>query len=117
VLRVGSVRHRFDRLGQGSGAPDTLEVAFGAEHVENDRGVDPLPGVVQFEEVPVEKLMGFVGEVLGPYDQRDVVADVGLEQDAAQHGPLGIDIGGPFPRLRSHGAAAVFAWAAAATLA
>ena len=35
--------------------------------------------------------MGIVVEILGPDDEGDFVADFGQEQQAAEHGPLGLD--------------------------
>jgi hypothetical protein len=52
---------------------------------------------VEIEQVAVEHLMGFVGKVLRPDDEGDVVADIGLQQDAAEHRPFGIDVCRTFP--------------------
>jgi hypothetical protein len=53
--------------------------------------------------------MGLVGKVIGPDKEGNVIADIGLEQDAAEHGPFGIDVRRPFPRIekgiRCHAAA------------
>jgi hypothetical protein len=73
-------------------APPTIEIPLRAQPVDHDRDIDPLARVVEFEQVAVEHLMGFVGKVLRPDEEGDVVADVGLQQDAAEHRPFGIDV-------------------------
>jgi hypothetical protein len=53
--------------------------------------------------VAIEQLVRLVGEVVGPHEERHIVADIGLEQDAAKHGPLGIDICRPFTGVEGCG--------------
>ena len=40
---------------------------------------------------PKMRAMGVVVEVVGPDDQGDFVAHLGQQQQAAEHGPLGLD--------------------------
>jgi hypothetical protein len=51
-------------------------------------------------------------KVFGADDESHVVADVGLEQDAAEHGPLGIDIGRTVTTVERHGRCCIVAEAA-----
>ena len=96
---VGSVRHRLENFGDGGSTANAFEVALGAEPLQHDRDVDALPRVVQFEKVPIKHLMRLVGKVIGPHNQGDIVTDVRLQQDAAEHRPFGIDVGRAFPRF------------------
>jgi len=91
---MGRVRHRLDDFGESRRPADPLKVALRAEPLVNDRDVDSLAGIVQLEQVAVEKLVRVVRKVLRPHDKRDIVADIGLEQDASEDRPLGIDVGG-----------------------
>ena len=94
VRRMGSVRHRLHDLTDGGHAADPFEVSLRSEPVENDRGVDPLAAVVEVEEVAEEDLVGFVGEVLRAEHERNVVAGVRLEKNAAEHAALSGEIDG-----------------------
>ena len=86
-------------VGEGRRAADSFEVALSFEPLDDDGRVDPLSRIVKVEQVPIEELVRLVGEILRPHDQRDVVAHVGLEQNAAEHGPFGVDVGRPFSRV------------------
>jgi hypothetical protein len=81
-------------LTDGGHTSDPFEVSLRSEPVENDRGVDPLAAVVELEEVAEEDLVGFVGEVLRAEHERDVVAGVRLEKNAAEHAALSGEIDG-----------------------
>jgi hypothetical protein len=68
---------------------------------------------VEVEEVAEEDLVGFVGEVLRAEDERDVVAGVRLEKDAAEHAALGGEIDGALAEVgRCAGPVAIVAGAA-----
>ena len=99
VRGVGSVWDGLHNVGESRCAADPFEVALGLEPLDDNGGVDSLPGVVKVEEVTIKKLVRLVGEILRPHDQRDVVAHVGLEQNAAEHGPFGVDVGRPVSRV------------------
>ena len=93
---MGGMRHGLQDFRQGGRPADPLEITLGPEPFKHDRGIDSLAGIVQVEQVPKEHLMCLVVEVFRPENERHVVADVGLQQNAAQHGPLGVDVGGAF---------------------
>ena len=88
--------HRLHDVRQSRRPADSVEIALRAEPLHHDCGVDPLARVVQIQQVLVEQLMRLVGKILGPQNKRDVVADIGLQQDATEHSLLGVDVGRPF---------------------
>ena len=93
VMRgMGRMRHRLHDIGEGPRPADPLEIALAAQLFEDDRHVDPLAPLVQLQEIAVEELIRLVREILRSHDERHVVADVRLEQDAAEHRPLGVDV-------------------------
>jgi hypothetical protein len=51
-----------------------------------------FPLVVHRQQVAVELLVGVGVEVVGPNDQRDVVAEVRVQQDAAEHALFGFEV-------------------------
>ena len=99
------MRDRLHDLADSRHAADPLEIPLRTEAIEDDRGVDPLAAVVEVEEVTEEHLMGFVGEVLGAEDERDVVADVRLEEEAAEDASLGGQVEGALAEIDRAGAA------------
>ncbi len=110
VCRMCGMRHRLDDVGDHARPADPLEVALGLQPLDDDRGVDSLAGVMQVEEVAVERLQRLVREILGPDHKRDVVADVRLEKDAAEHSTLGVHVGRavtPFGSVRRRAEAPV----------
>ena len=90
---VRGMRHCLQEFGDGGHTPNAFEVALGPQPFEYDRGVYALSRIVQLQQVAVEHLMRLVGEVVGFDNERDVVADIGLEQNAAKHRTFGIDVG------------------------
>jgi hypothetical protein len=93
------VGHRLHDLADRRHATDPVEIPFRPEPVENDRRIDPLPTVMKVEQMAKEDLVGFVGEILRAEDERDIVAGVRLEKDAAEHTTLGGRVDGPVPKV------------------
>ncbi len=72
-------------LGQVGRAADRLEIArLLRSRSSKQRGVDPPALVVHRQQVGEELLVGVGVEVVRPQDQRHVVAQVGIQQQAAQ---------------------------------
>ena len=92
VNGVGGVGDRMQDLGQVGGAADGLQVAGGPQPFQHQRGVDPPPLVVHRHQVGVELLVGVGVEVVGTEDHDDVVAEVRVQQHAAQHALFGVQI-------------------------
>jgi hypothetical protein len=56
VRGMGRVGHGLHHVGDHARAADPLEIALGLEPLHDDRGVDPLAGVVEIDQVAVERL-------------------------------------------------------------
>ena len=86
---MGRVRNRLDDLGEGFRSTDPIQIAFGPQPLQDDRGIDPLAGVVEILQVLEKQPMSVVVEIVAANKKGHVVADVWLEEHAAKHRPLG----------------------------
>ena len=73
---MGGDGHGVDHLGDVGRSADGLELAGLLEPLDQERGVDPLAGVVHGHDVAVELAVGVGVEVVGAEDQDHVVAEV-----------------------------------------
>ena len=90
---VGGVGHRVERPRPDRPAPPIgLQIAGRAQPLQQQRGVDAAALVVHRQQVGVELLVGVGVEIVGPKHQRHVVAEVRVQQDAAQHALFGVEV-------------------------
>ena len=89
---VGRIGNRMDHFGQVGRAAHGLQVAAVREPLEEQGGVDAQAQVVHGQQMGVEFLVGVGVEVGGPHHQRHVVAQVGVQQQAAEHAFFGVEI-------------------------
>ena len=79
------------QLGQKRNAADEFGVAGVLQPlVEQRQVVGPPAFLVHRLQVAIDAAMGLVVKVVRAQDQRHLVAQVGQQQHAAQHGPLGL---------------------------
>ena len=63
---MGGMGHRLHDVGEAGCPPDALEIPLRSQSLDNDRGVDPLAGIVEVQQMAVEQLVRLVGEILRP---------------------------------------------------
>jgi hypothetical protein len=74
----------------GTADPFKILVAFQLVNEQGD--VNLSPGIMHTQHAAKQSGMRVIVEVFHAYDQRHVVAYVGFQQDAAQHGHLGLHV-------------------------
>ena len=79
-------------LGERLVAADLLELVAADQLVGQHDGVDPLAQVVQVADRVVDHLVRVAVEVVGRRNWHDLVQDIVVQQDAAQHAPLGLEV-------------------------
>ena len=92
VLGVGGVRDAPEDLRDDLVAADRLELIAPDQLLGDGDRVDRLAQVVEVADRPVEDLVAVAVEVLDVEQADDVVEDVVVEQDAAQHALLGLEV-------------------------
>ncbi len=92
VLRVGRGRHLPADLRQVRGAANRFVDAGLLQPLDQQHQVDALPAVVHRQQVLEDAAIGVVVKVRDPHRQRDFVEHLGQQEDAAQDGPLGLDV-------------------------
>ena len=89
---VGRIRNGMDHFGQVGRAADGLQVATAAQPLQEQRGVDPQALVVHGQQMGAELLVGVGVEIGRPQHQCHVVAQIGVQQQAAEHAFFGVEV-------------------------
>ncbi len=82
----------MEDFGQIGRAADQFQIAGRAQPLQEQRGVDAVALVVHRQQMAVELFVGFGVEVIGPEHQRDVVGQVRVQEDAAEHPFFGVEV-------------------------
>ena len=89
---VGRVGHAAGDLQQHLVAANQLELIAERQLIGQRDGVNGFPLAVQVADRPIDDLVSVTVEVLGGEELGDLVEDVVIEQDSAQHGTLGLEV-------------------------
>lgn len=92
VLRMGRRGHLPADFSEVSRAADRLVDVGLLQALDEQHQVDLLPRVVHVEQVLVDDPIRVVVKVGRANDERHFVEHVGQQQDAAEHGPFGLDV-------------------------
>ncbi len=85
VGRIGRIRDRLGHFGQVGCAADRLVLAFLLQAFDQEGDVDPLSLFVHRNQITIQPLVGVGIKISVPQHERDFVAHLRIQQEAAQN--------------------------------